>query len=104
MLSTITARYGDVPCVAGIELLNEPAGFSIPESTIMDFYDRGYSVTQSPDRVTVLHDAFLPLTDFSDKFVQGAYQNVALDTHVSLVLRLVSFLSFVFPSFEGIKM
>ncbi|CCG83734.1 protein of unknown function [Taphrina deformans PYCC 5710] len=82
VLSTITSRYGSVPAVIGIELLNEPAGFSISPDIVQDFYKRGYSITQSANRVTVLHDAFLASSAFTNTYVQGAYQNVALDTHI----------------------
>lgn len=68
--------------MAGIELLNEPAGFAIDPDIIQDFYKRGYAITQSSERLTVLHDAFLPSSDFTSTYVQGSYQNVALDTHV----------------------
>lgn len=61
-------------------LLNEPAGFSIPADTIQDFYQKGLAIVQSANRVSVIHDAFLPLTDFTNIYVKGAYENVALDT------------------------
>ena len=83
VLSTLTYRYGNNPVVQGIELLNEPAGFSIPIDTIKDFYRRGYQITQSYNRVTVLHDAFVDYSVMTNEFGAGTgYNNLALDTHI----------------------
>ncbi|BFZ55240.1 hypothetical protein PYCC9005_002280 [Savitreella phatthalungensis] len=82
VLQTVTQRYGSNPIVQGIELLNEPAGFSIPVQTIKDFYARGYQITQSYNRVTVMQAAFVDYSQMTSTFGAGTgYNNIALDAH-----------------------
>ncbi|ORY86387.1 glycoside hydrolase superfamily [Protomyces lactucae-debilis] len=81
-LQVIVNRYGRNPGVAGIELLNEPAGFAIDPSIIRDFHQRGYQVAKSTDRFVIIHDAFLRPDQTYNNFPASQYPNAAMDAHL----------------------
>ncbi|PMD38355.1 glycoside hydrolase family 5 protein [Hyaloscypha variabilis F] len=74
--------------VTSIELLNEPAGFSpnINLDVLKQFYYDGYGYIQSqtPDTLTVIHDAFQDIDSYWNGFMNSAtgVSNVMLDTHI----------------------
>jgi glucan 1,3-beta-glucosidase len=79
-------NYADV--VVGIELLNEPAGFSsnINMDVVKQFYydGWGYIHENTPSTITVIHDAFLNIDSYWNGFMNSAtgVGNVILDTHI----------------------
>jgi glucan 1,3-beta-glucosidase len=85
-LTDFTLSYTDV--VAGIELLNEPAGFSsnINMDTTKQFYYDGYGYIhqKAPNTLTVIHDAFMDINSYWNGFMNSAsgVSNVLLDTHI----------------------
>ncbi len=80
-LAALCTRY---PCVAGIELLNEPR-WDVPFNTLADYYSKGYQRVRkhlAPDQTAVVfHDGFRP-DAWAAALTGSAYQNVILDTHL----------------------
>jgi glucan 1,3-beta-glucosidase len=81
-LQIIVDRYGLHPAVAGIELLNEPAGFAIDLGIIRDFHRRGYQIARSAGRLVVIHDAFVEPAQTFNNFPASQYPNAAIDAHL----------------------
>lgn len=88
-------QYADV--VAGIEALNEPAGFKGGHmvNTLKKFYKDSYDIIRragshagdGPETKLLynIHDAFLPLSTWFDSFPNPPYHDVSLDTHIYTV-------------------
>lgn len=79
VVSKVAHRYGRLPNLYGIELLNEPH-FDIPMRVLKEFYTKGFeAVREYSNCAVVIHDAFRPLkwTDFMIK-----KSHVVLDMHL----------------------
>ncbi|KAJ9053299.1 hypothetical protein DSO57_1025650 [Entomophthora muscae] len=69
--------------VAGVQLVNEPAGWQLDRGTLQQFYSDGYDRVRgnSKEMLVVVHDAFVPLRDW--EYLRNDYhQRVMLDTHI----------------------
>jgi len=83
--------------VAGIQALNEPAGFKGDHmvKTIKEFYKDGYDIVRhsgkhsgdgTPTQLLYnIHDAFLPMSTWSHFFPSPQYHSASLDTHIYTV-------------------
>jgi glucan 1,3-beta-glucosidase len=72
------------PCVAGIELLNEPR-WDVPMPILRSYYEEGYRRVRkhlpSGRCAVILHDGFRPF-DWEGFLLGPSYASVALDTHI----------------------
>ncbi len=86
-LERLAERYGQHPSLIGIETLNEPHGYEIPNALdILKPYNReAYTkIRKHCDKhevAVVFHDAFLDHTNYHGDFREPEYTNVIFDIH-----------------------
>ncbi|KAI0232938.1 hypothetical protein L0F63_004085, partial [Massospora cicadina] len=86
VIHTLSAHFSNPEfggIVKAIQLLNEPAGWSLDRGTLQQFYSDGYDRVRgnSKDMVVTVHDAFAPLAQW--EYLRNDYhQRVMLDTHI----------------------
>lgn len=87
VIQTIAEKYAQTSyqdVVAGIQLLNEPAGYSLDLSTIKQFNRNGYGKVRAiSDTTVVLHDAFQNPSSYNGYMTASDQDvsNIALDHH-----------------------
>lgn len=87
VLQTIADKYAQTEyqdVIAGIQLLNEPAGYTLDLNTIKQFNRDGYGKVRAvSDTTVVLHDAFQNPSSYNGYMTpsDNNVQNVALDHH-----------------------
>lgn len=87
VLHTIAEKYGQAEyddVMAGIQLLNEPAGYQLDLNTIRQFNRDGYGkVREVGARTVVLHDAFQSPASYNGYMTpsDNNVRSVALDHH-----------------------
>ncbi|KAI9296619.1 glucan 1,3-beta-glucosidase [Neoconidiobolus thromboides FSU 785] len=69
--------------VAAIELVNEPAGWSLDMAKLQKFYLDGHNIIRNKSKSVLVnvHDAFKPLNQWTYLRDDPQYSNVLLDTH-----------------------
>ncbi|MDJ0717457.1 MAG: glycoside hydrolase family 5 protein [Prochloraceae cyanobacterium] len=86
-LEKLAKRYGQHPNLIGIETLNEPHGYKIPnpldilKSYNREAYKRIRKHCDKHEVAVIFHDAFLPHTNYRGDFQEPEYTNVIYDTH-----------------------
>ncbi|PLW14722.1 hypothetical protein PCASD_18765 [Puccinia coronata f. sp. avenae] len=100
VLVTLTKEFSKpeyAQVVAGIQPLNEPAGFKGAHmlDTVKEFYKDAYEIVRhsgshsgdgGPTRLLFnIHDAFQPISTWSNTFPPPRYNGASLDTHVYTV-------------------
>ncbi|ODQ54536.1 glycoside hydrolase, partial [Saitoella complicata NRRL Y-17804] len=90
VLKTIAKKYGAssyADVVIGIQLVNEPASWGNNSNDITrDFYNDGYgnvwAEIENGNMMVVIHDNFLPLSDWTNFQGPPAAGNLGIDTHI----------------------
>ncbi|KAF8481709.1 exo-beta-1,3-glucanase [Russula ochroleuca] len=90
ILNSIASEFSDNPHVVSIIApLNEPAGFfgqQVLDVTRQYWYDSYRSIRYANGRqsnvVTLIHDAFQPLSYWNNFMPRGKFVGVAIDTHI----------------------
>ncbi|KAJ2781827.1 hypothetical protein H4R18_002636 [Coemansia javaensis] len=79
-IAAVAARHADT--VDAIEIVNEPANWGLSMDGVLDFYKAAYQRFRAiaPGTIMVIHDAFLPPTEW-ERFNVAGWENVILDTH-----------------------
>ncbi|KAF2139792.1 glycoside hydrolase family 5 protein [Aplosporella prunicola CBS 121167] len=94
VLHTVAAKYASAEfrdVVLGIELLNEPAGYTLDMNMVRQFYRNGWGeVREFGDTVVILQDAFNDAASFNGWMTpaDGGVQGVAIDHHEYQVFEL----------------
>lgn len=78
-MNKIRDDHASHPAVAAIELLNEPAGWSLDMNTVKQFYNDGWGNLEGSNVAITFHDAFQGVTNWND-WGSGMW-NLLLDTH-----------------------
>jgi glucan 1,3-beta-glucosidase len=82
-LEELCKRYAGVPCVVGIELLNEPA-WKLGKKRLAAYYEQGYKIVRKQmgaDTMVIFPDAFRPKR--WKRVLRGdEFQNVVMDAHL----------------------
>jgi glucan 1,3-beta-glucosidase len=83
VLRKICKRYAGVPCVVGVELLNEP-NWHIGKHRLVSYYEQGYEIIRKhmgDDTKVIFPDAFKPKR-WRRTLRGGTYKNVVMDAHL----------------------
>lgn len=83
-LERLAARYGQHPCLLGIEVLNEPGG-DIGTDLLRRYKEDAYSLIRKhanpADVAVVFHDGFRSWDHYRDFLKEYDFSNVVFDIH-----------------------
>jgi glucan 1,3-beta-glucosidase len=82
-LSDLCERYGNLPSLIGIEVLNEPH-WDVPLNVLLDYYERSYRIVREkcPEQIGIIFsDAFRP-GKVSRALSDLGMKNIAIDMHL----------------------
>ena len=84
LIEWISKRYSRRPNLLGIELLNEPASWTVPLAVLRNYYEAGYRVVRQYSQtafVIVCSRVGGALSEWGDFMLGSEFHNVILDMH-----------------------